>query len=38
MSFGGSLDPCAHLKVISIGNLNAESNPKIAADLTDLIS
>ena len=26
MSFGGSFDPCAHLKIISIGHVDAERN------------
>ena len=26
MSFGGKADPCAHLKIISIGHVEAERN------------
>ncbi len=37
MSFGGSLEPCASIRLVSIGGLDAKKNKASAAKLTELL-
>ena len=37
MSFGGSLDPCASLRLVSIGGLDAKKNSASAAKFTEIV-
>ena len=37
MSFGGSFDPCACLRLVSIGGLDAKKNSASAAKFTEIV-
>ena len=37
MSFGGSLEPCASVRLVSIGGLDAKKNKASAAKLTEIL-
>ena len=37
MSFGGTLDPCAIIRLASVGSLDAKKNKESAAKLTEIL-